>query len=38
MLGLFSLLDISVGLINDTRIHNQKYYGTKRDMFQIIER
>ena len=32
MFGLFSLLGIGANLANDARIHNQKYYGTKRDM------
>lgn len=32
MFGLLSLLAIGANLANDARIHNQKYYGTKRDM------
>ena len=37
MLGLFSLLGIGVNLINDARIHNQKYFGTERDIFKDID-
>ena len=32
MLGLLCLLGIGANLANDARIHNQKYFGTKRDM------
>lgn len=32
MLGLFCLLGIGVGLANDARIHNQKYFGTSREI------
>lgn len=37
MLGLFSLLGIGVGLTNDARIHNQKYFGTPRDNPEVKE-
>lgn len=32
MWGLLSLLGIGIGLANDARIHNQKYFGTERDI------
>lgn len=32
MYGLLSLFGIGVNLANDARIHNQKYFGTERDM------
>ena len=32
MLGLLSLLGIGVNLANDARIHNQKYFGTDREL------
>lgn len=37
MFGLLSLLGIGVNLANDARIHNQKYYGTERDIFRDID-
>ena len=37
MFGLFSLLGIAANLANDARIHNQKYFGTKRDIFKDID-
>lgn len=37
MLGLFSLFGIGIGLANDARIHNQKYFGTGRDIFKDID-
>lgn len=32
MFGLLSLLGIGAGLANDARIHNQKYFGTEREI------
>ena len=32
MWSLFSLLGIGVNLANDTRIRNQKYFGTEREI------
>ena len=32
MFGLFSLLGIGANLANDARIHNQKYFGTEREI------
>lgn len=37
MLGLFSILGIGANLANDARIHNQKYFGTERDVFKDID-
>lgn len=32
MFGLLSLLGIGANLANDARIHNQKYFGTEREI------
>lgn len=32
MFGLISLIGITAGLVNDARIHNQKYFGTEREI------
>lgn len=32
MFGLLSLLGIGANLANDVRIHNQKYFGTEREI------
>lgn len=37
MFGLLSLLGIGANLANDARIHNQKYFGTERDIFKNID-
>lgn len=37
MFGLLSLLGIGANLLNDARIHNQKYFGTERDIFKDID-
>ena len=37
MLGFLSALGIGINLANDARIHNQKYFGTERDIFKDID-
>lgn len=32
MFGLLSLFGIGANLVNDARIHNQKYFGTDREI------
>lgn len=32
MLGLSSLLGIGANLVHDARVHNQKYFGTSREI------
>lgn len=34
MFGIFSALGIGLNLVNDARIHNQKYFGTERDIYR----
>jgi len=34
MWGILSLFGIGAGLANDARIHNQKYFGTERDVYR----